>query len=280
MNVMDKSVPVFILGSGRCGTFQIFKLLEGVDELEVHHEYLFENILKSAALYRMNAIKNEDVKNILKTTHRPAIHYTEEKFWVDSSNALPWIVEPLYEMFPNARFIHLIRDGRKVVSSFYNKFSEVVYDDRCVSIVNEWLENPDIMPEPSPEKKYWRPFPVKGESFCNEFKEFNRFQRLCYYWQDVNISIRNSLKVIPETQKMFVRLEDLTSDTEVLKGFLEMFDTEINDDFIEMLKRPVNVAVPKNFPLSQEQRKEFNGICSNAMSIFGYDAEKEYDVIY
>ena len=277
---MDKTVPVFILGSGRCGTFQISRLLESVGEIEAHHEYLFENILKSAVLYRMNAIKSEDVKSMLTKTHRPAIHYSEKKFWVDSSNALPWIIEPLYEMFPNARFIHLIRDGRKVVSSFYNKFSDVVYDDRCVSIVNEWLENPEIMPEPSPEKKYWRPFPVKGESFCNEFKEFNRFQRLCYYWQDVNISIRNSLKVIPETQKMFVRLEDLTSDTEVLKGFLEMFDTEINDDFIEMLKRPVNVAVPKNFPLSQEQRKEFNDICSNAMSTFGYDAEKEYDVIY
>ena len=32
---MVNSVPVFILGSGRCGTFQIFKLLDGVNGLEV-----------------------------------------------------------------------------------------------------------------------------------------------------------------------------------------------------------------------------------------------------
>jgi hypothetical protein len=277
---MVNSVPIFILGSGRCGTFQIFKLLEGIDGLETHHEYLFENILNPAALFRMKVIKSRDVKSVLEKTHKPAIHYAEEKFWIDSSNALPWIVEPLYEMFPNARFIHLIRDGRKVVSSFYNKFSDVVYDDRCVSVVNEWLEKPSTVPEPPPEKKYWRPFPVKGESFYDEFKNFSRFQRLCYYWQDLNMSIRNSLIDIPDRQKMFVRLEDITSDNVVLKNFLGMFDTEINDDFIEMLKKPVNVAVPKNFPLSQEQTKEFDDICSKAMSTFGYDTKKEYDVIY
>jgi hypothetical protein len=59
-----------------------------------------------------------------------------------------------------------------------------------------------------------------------------------------------------------------------------MFDTEINDDFIEKLKKPLNVAVPTNFPLSREQLKEFDDICSKAMSIFGYENEKEYDVIY
>ena len=280
MNIIDKTIPVFILGSGRCGTFLMSKLLEGVGELEAHHEYLFENILKSAVLYRMKAIKSEDVSSILTTTHRPAIHYTEAKFWVDSSNALPWIVKPLYEMFPNARFIHLIRDGRKVVSSFYNKFSEVVYDDRCVSIVNHWLENPQTLQEPPPEKKYWRPFPVKGEPFFDEFKKWDRFQRLCYYWQDVNLSIRNSLEEIPDVQKCFVRLEDLTSNPDVLKDFLNIFDTEINEKFIGVLKKPENVAVPKNFPLSQKQRKEFTDICSNAMTIFGYNSEKEYDVIY
>jgi hypothetical protein len=277
---MFGSVPVFILGSGRCGTFQVSKLLGKVDDLESHHEFLFENILKSAVLFRMNAIQSQDVKKLLRTTHEPAVVYTDKKIWVDSSNALPWIVEPLYEMFPDARFIHLIRDGRKVVSSFYNKFSEVLYDDRCVSIVNKWLENPEAVPEPPPEKKYWRPFPIAGEPFFLEFKRFSRFQRLCYYWQDINLIIRNSLIKIPAAQKMDVRLEDLTSDAGVLNDFLSMFDTEIDDNFTEMLKTPVNVGVPENFPLSQEQAKEFDDICNRAMSIFGYGDSKEYDVIY
>jgi len=277
---VNNSVPVFILGSGRCGTFQIFKLLEGLSHLETHHEYLFENILKTAVLYRMNVVEKKEIISLLKNTHSPAINYSEKNFWIDSSNALPWIIEPLYEIFPNARFIHLIRDGRKVVSSFYNKFSEIVYDDRCVSVLSDWLENPDILVEPPPEKKYWRPFPTYGEKFYDDFKKFNRFQRLCYYWQDININIQNSLKVIPSSQKMFIRLEDLTSDTSVLEDFLGFFDAEINENSIEIIKRPVNVAVPKNFPISQEQRKEFNNICSSAMTLFGYGDEKEYDVIY
>lgn len=277
---MKTTLPVFILGSGRSGTFQMVKMLENIAGIEAHHEYLFENILKPAVLYRMQVVAHEKIKQVLATTHVPAVHYSAAPVWVDSSNALPWIVRPLYELFPQARFIHLIRDGRKVVSSFYNKFTEVVYDDRCVNIVNQWLAHPDSTLEPSPEKKYWRPFPVKGERYYDEFKRFNRFQRLSYYWQDANLRIRESLESVPDAQKLFIHLEDVVSDAAALKDFMAMFDIGYDDKYLQVLKRPVNVAIPKNFPLTDQQRGEFSEIAGSAMKLFGYDAAEEYQVAY
>jgi len=277
---MKETIPVFILGSGRSGTFQMVKLLDNIDGIQAHHEYLFENILKPAVLYRMDVVNAEKIKEVLSQTHVPAVHYSQAGFWLDSSNALPWIVKPLYELFPNARFIHLLRDGRKVVSSFYHKFTEVVYDDHCVDIVNTWLSRPDAVPEPPPEKKYWRPFPVRGEKYFEEFSDYNRFQRLSYYWQDCNLRIRDSLMAIPENQKLSIHLEDVVSDPTALARFLNMFDVDYDEKYMNLLKRPVNVAIPQNFLLTEQQCVEFNDIAGNAMKVFGYDCVEEYHVVY
>ena len=277
---MQSTFPVFILGSGRSGTLQMVKMLENIVGIEAHHEYLFENVLKPAVLYRMQVVTHEEVKQVLARTHVPAVLYSNAPVWVDSSNALPWIVKPLYELFPNARFIHLIRDGRKVVSSFFHKFTEIVYDDRCVSILNQWLAHPDNVVEPPPEKKYWRPVPVKGERHYEYFTHYNRFQRLSYYWQDVNLRIRESLEAVPDAQKMFIHLEDLVSDGQALKGFLGMFGVAYHDKYLQVLRKPVNVAIPKNFPLTDQERAEFTDIAGAAMKSFGYDAMEEYQVAY
>ena len=277
---MKTTFPVFILGSGRSGTLQMVRMLESIVGIEAHHEYLFENILKPAVLYRMQVVTHEKVKQVLASTHVPAVHYSTAPIWVDSSNALPWIIKPLFELFPRARFIHLIRDGRKVASSFFHKFTEIVYDDRCVNIVSDWLAYPETKLEPSPEKKYWRPFPVEGERYFDEFKNFNRFQRLSYYWQDVNLKIRESLEAIPDSQKLFIHLEDMVSDEKALRDFMAMFDIAYDDKYMQILKRPVNVAIPKNFPLTDQQRREFNDIAGSTMRLFGYDSAEEYQVAY
>jgi hypothetical protein len=277
---MKSTIPVFILGSGRSGTFQMVKLLEAAGSVEAHHEYLFESTLKPAVLHRMGAVDKASVKSLLTTMHKAAVHYSEAAYWVDSSNALPWIVEPLYETFPDARFIHLLRDGRKVVSSFYNKFTEVMYDDRSVGIVNDWLADPTRTIEPPAEKKYWRPFPMPGEPFAAEFPSFDRFQRLCYYWQDCNLRIKRSLEHVPAAQQTTLYLEDVVSQQSALEQFLSIFDLNYDQRYMDMLKRPVNVHIPKNFPFTETQYAQFEAIAGDTMRAFGYHERKEYEVEY
>ena len=83
-----KTTPVFILGSGRSGTFSLVQCLKKYDEVEVHHEYLFENILRDAVLYYMKKITDDEIRKRLQETHAAAVFYSRKNIWIDCSNAL------------------------------------------------------------------------------------------------------------------------------------------------------------------------------------------------
>jgi hypothetical protein len=275
-----KTQPVFVIGTGRSGTYQLSKLFQGIDEIEVKHEYLFENFLKSCVLYRMGIIDEEKIVKLITSDYLGAIKYNNTKFWLDCSNALAWIVEPLYKVFPEAKFIHVVRDGRKVVSSFYNKFEDVMYNDKDVSVLLRWLKNSSQNVEPPSEKKYWRPVPSKGERYYNEFSEFSRYQRLCYYWQDCVMKINESFQKIPDSQKFVFSFEDILYSNVTLKDYLNIFELDINSKFLAKLKKPINVEIPKDFPLTEEQTYHFWEIAGDAMKFYNYKIDEEYDVRY
>ena len=271
-----KTTPVFILGSGRSGTFSLVQCLKKYDEVEVHHEYLFENILRDAVLYYMKKITDDEIRKRLQETHAAAVFYSRKNIWIDCSNALPWVVTPLHTMFPEAKFIYIIRNGRRVVSSFYHKFSDVMYNDRDVQVLHEWLADPGkIMPPP--EKKYWRPVPQKGDRFYDRFPRMDRFERLCYYWAAINSNIEECLAHIPESGKSYFKFEDLL-DVDHFRRFLDSIGLHYNDEAYGVLNKPQNVHVPKSYPLSPAQEAQFVDICGETMKMHGYSGD--YDVKY
>lgn len=275
-----KTKSIFIVSSGRSGTQMMEKLLKGIPTLEIHHEYLCTHVQPLAAIYYMKLIDKETVKKELKAIYGSAIYYCQKPYWCDSSNKVSWLIEPLFELFPDSKFVHLVRDGRKVVSSYLHKLGDEIYDDESVKIMQDWLLNHHSLPKPPPEKKYWWNIPQKGQPFAEEFPKFNQFQRICYHWVEVNRVIFKSLAKIPKNQKLFCKLENLTTRKDVLKNFLNFFEVEYNESFFEMLKRPHNVNVPKDFPLTDIQRKQFEEIAHDVMVKLGYDVTKEYRVKY
>lgn len=276
----QKTIPIFVLGSGRSGTRTIFKLLSGIPHIEIYHEYLCTHIQQVAALYFMQLLNPEKVKEKIKELHGAAIYYSDAVYWVDCSNKLSWIIEPLYQLFPKAKFINIIRDGRKVANSFFHKLGAEMYDDESVKVMQIWLDNRDSVPMPPPEKKYWWNIPLKGNPFAEEFQRFDRFQRCCYHWRESNRVIRESLKKIPQDQQLTVKLEELTVQKDILKKFLAFFDVEYEDHFFEFLQTPQNVFFPMDFKLTDIQLKQFYEIASDMMEELGYSDREEYVVKY
>ncbi|MHA1360795.1 MAG: sulfotransferase family protein [Candidatus Helarchaeota archaeon] len=276
----SETIPIFVVGSGRSGTRMIFKLLSGIPEIEIYHEYLCTHIQQVSAMYYMQLIEKKEAKQKIMELHGAAIHYSEAKYWVDCSNKLSWIIEPLFELFQQAKFVNLIRDGRKVTSSFYNKLGAEMYDDKSVKIMQYWLSNRDSAPMPPPEKKYWWNIPQKGQPFAKEFTKFNRFQRCCYQWREANRVILESFKKIPEKQQLLVKLEELTTNRDVLKRFLDFFEIEYKEHFFEYLQIPQNVFFPMDFKLTDNQLKQFNKIAHDMMETLGYADKEEYRVKY
>lgn len=255
-------------------------MLSGVPDVEAHHEYCYTHIQGAAVRYRMGLIDRPALLRTIREVHGAAVYYTKAGTWIDSSNKLSWVIEPLREIFPDARFVHLVRDGRKVTGSFFHKRSGVAYDDACVAITANWLKNRSL-PMPPPEDRYWMNIPQAGQPFHEEFPSFNQFQRICYHWREVIRVINESFSRIPTAQRMTFKLEDLTTDKEALKEFVAFLGIEYQECFHHALKRPENVIIPQDFKLTPEQLEQFKTITGNTMEQLGYDMKSEmYEVKY
>lgn len=272
---------VFILGSGRSGTKMAAKLFSGVPHIESHHEYVRDTYQREAALYFMGLMSKARMAERLQGIYGAAAHYSPATYFIDSSNKLSWVADVLVETFPEARFVHLTRDGRKVASSFFHKLGGHVYSDRGVKALRTWLERPDLHPMPPPPEDFWWVIPQKGQPFHDDFAAFDQFQRCCYQWTESNRCIADALRTVPEARKLAVKLETLTADPDEVKRLLDFVDVPFDDSFVQVLSRPQHVYVPLDYPLTDDQTAQFTAIGGPMMKRLGYSlAAKEYRVNY
>ncbi len=256
------------------------KLLRRFDSVEVHHEFLCTHVQPLGVKYHMGLIGLEDAKQSLKSLHGASIHYSTKALFGDSSNKLSWLIEPLRQLFPQAKFIHLVRDGRKVTSSFFHKLKDECYDDRSTGVLQAWIDNPDKFEEPPPEKKYWWTLPRPQTPLAKEFRAYDQFERICFHWALINRVIIDKLASVNENQKRTFKLEDLTSRPDAVRELLEFLNLEYRRDDFKLMARPHNVNVPRDFLLTEAQRQKFEKIAGPMMRVFGYDDKEEYQVNY
>ena len=274
---MQSTQPFFIVSSGRSGTQMLEKLLGSYSNIEMHHEYKCSDIQPLGVKYSLQIIDINDALSILENVYVKAINKSDKEFWGDSSNKLSWLIPLLDKLFPNAKFIHLIRDGRKVVNSFFNKLGNQCYDDVSTRALQDWVDNPKTVKEPPNEKKYWWNV---AKTSNDKFRSYNQFQRICYHWKSVNETIQNDLENIQKDRKIFIKLEDLVTNESKLKELISFIGLDYKKDLFDQLKRPHNVHIPKNFDLTNDQYIQFDDICTETMIKYNYNLSKEYEVGY
>jgi hypothetical protein len=272
--------PVFFVGSGRSGTRTIFKMLSGVRDVEIHHEYLCTHIQPVAALYAMGRLSRPDAAARFSELHGAAIHHSTARLWMDCSNKLSWIIEPIADVFPQAKFVLIVRDGRKVSSSYFHKLSDEMYDDRSVAALDAWLKDPSSEVMPPPEKKYWWNIPQPGQPFHEEFPAFNQFERCCYQWREANRIVLEFFERLPEDRTATFKLEELVSDQNRLSAMLDFVGVPADPTFFDFLQTPQNVIFPVDFALTSEQLASFDRIAGDMQRSLGYADSPEYRVAY
>src|SRR5262245_51325938 len=197
--------PFFIVSSGRSGTAMMVKALGAAPGVTIEHEYMV-HIVQPLAVRRYHGLASaEKARAVLASTHGAALNYAQTQFWGDSSNKLSWLIPELAALFPEARFVHLVRDGRKVASSYFHKLAEQSYGDRSTKILADHLDDPKGISAPPPEKKYWWPQPKPVDPFAAEFRHFDQFQRIAWHWMEVNRTILGALATVPEERQRFFR---------------------------------------------------------------------------
>jgi hypothetical protein len=272
------AAPFFIVSSGRSGTAMLHKLLSAEPDVEMHHEYMVHITQPLGVKRYLDLIDSDDAARVLAETHGAAIRYSEKAHWGDSSNKLSWLIPELAMLLPNAKFVHLVRDGRKVANSYFHKLGDECYGDRSVAILRAFVDGK--APAPPPEKKYWWPLPSPGDFRAADFEKYQQFQRIVWHWTEVNRVIVGALSALPRPRRHFVRLEDLQARPAAVRELFAFLGLAFRDEHFAAFARPHNVNRPEDRLLTQEQREQFDAIAGDALAHFGYGDSEEYLVNY
>ena len=270
----------FAVSSGRSGTAMLHKALSATPSVEMHHEYMVHIVQPLAVRRYLGLVDATEAKRVLAETHAAAVYYGEKEHWGDSSNKLSWLIPELAELLPQAKFVHLVRDGRKVASSYFHKLGEECYDDRSTAILRTHINDLLGTPPPPPEKKYWWPLPRKNDPLAGAFASFDQFERIAWHWAEINRVILDALTRLPPQQSLFLRLEDLRSSPSAVRGLYEFLNLPYRDECFAMFARPHNVNRPEDKLLDEAQRAQFETIAGSMLARLGYSSRAEYVVNY
>jgi putative sulfotransferase len=270
--------PFFIVSSGRSGTAMLHKALSAVAGVEMHHEYAVQITQPLAVKRYLGALTGEQTRAVLDESFGAAVRHTGGSHWGDSSNKLSWLVSDLAALFPQARFVHLVRDGRKVASSYFHKLGNETYDDRSNAALQAWYDGTG--PAPPPEKPYWWPVPRRDDPLAKAFRSFDQFQRIAWHWAEVNRVAMEGLTALAPDRTLFTRLEDLSQSPAKIQELFNFLGIPYEESHAAVFARPHNVNKPEDKLLTDGQRIQFEAIAAPMMERLGYAGTPEYVVAY
>lgn len=238
--------PVFILSTGRTGTDFFTRLFnEAVPEAWSLHEPrpAFRRrgqqlLSRSPSAFELQYFRLPRIQR-----HRAR----EESLYVETNYHLFACIPLLRKAFPGAFIVHIIRDGREVVTSWLNKWRY---------ITNEHITPFHLPGHPDQEKwPYWDPL-----------------ERNAWYWRTVQEVVDR------DGVDMKLRFEDLFKENggDVLK-LLEALEDRIGydpDHVKGLLREKVNPSPRRFFPAYKEWpdhwKENFERIAGSKMEELGY----------
>lgn len=270
--------PFFIVSSGRSGTAMLHKALSGKPGVEMQHEYAVQITQPLAVKRYLGLLDDGETQKLLRETFGAAVLHSRAEYWGDSSNKLSWLIPDLAALFPGARFVHLVRDGRKVASSYFHKLGNENYDDRANAAMQDFYDGDG--PAPPPEKPYWWPVPRRGDPMAADFRRFDQFQRIAWHWAEINRVAMDALADLRADRTLFVRLEDLRESPALVRELHQFLDLPYVDSDFAVFSRPHNVNRPEDRLLTDIQRAQFDQIAGSMSERLGYAGRVEYLVNY
>ena len=258
----------------------LHKALSAVTGMDMNHEYAVQITQPLGVRRYLDLIDSKKALEILAQTHGAAIAYSAASLWGDSSNKLSWLIPELAELFPTAKFVHLVRDGRKVAGSYFRKLGQECYDDRSTRILQAHYDDPSHVAAPPPEKRYWWPLPRRDNAGAAAFRRYSQFERICWHWMEINRVIISSLAALPRERHFFIRLEELYRSPHAVQELYDFLNLPFDAEAFAAFARPHNVNKPEDRLLEADDCARFDAIAGAMMRNLGYTERTEYVVNY
>jgi len=246
IKVLNDKKFFLITSTGRTGTTLFSQMLNDINGAYVVHEPLFQE----TKYHRMAMEDPKFSRSFLEDFRLKEMLYRIEKQdckrYGEINGGLRRNIKELKELLPNMKIIHIVRNGKDIISSVLNRNTLLKGDayynlkpSACIVDEKKWLN-------------------------------FTRFEKLTFLWSAEN-------KYMRENSDITVRFEDLISDYNYFKkNILDILDLEI--DYETWLKYvSIKVNTNKNIKSSTAsnewssgQKEVFNLFCSDEMKLYGY----------
>lgn len=183
---------VFVLSTGRVGTQTLSALLSMSENMLSYHEPTPILYSLSRLAYEYNIYNDDCIKKIFSsafmTSRKELLDYSLScgKGYVETSPQSTFLCPIINELISEVRFIHMVRDPRKVVISGM----------RRGWYAGHVADNTRIAPRP-------------GSEAHGQWEQWNAFQKNIWLWAETNRWISKFTKELASEQKLIVYSEDI-----------------------------------------------------------------------
>lgn len=216
-------------------------------EAKIYHEAIVDDYWS----YANNYNNFEGQLDYIKNFRRDEIFYRlrnnpKFKTYGEINPFLRRHAKALKQIFPEAKFFHLVRDGRSVVRSI---MCRATFDKK------------------EPIKDMIKP--DKNSPYYKKWDKMSRFEKVCWLWQEDN-------KYLRENIGYSIKFEKLISDYNYFKEkLLDYIGLEVSqEDWQQFINQPRNPSDKYSFPKyenwTEEQKQQFWSICGEEMELNGY----------
>lgn len=218
--VHDSGNICFVLSTGRCGTKLLTNIFESHQDVLAFHEPIPELIYFNKFAYENHETEHESLLKMIDIARYEYIRkaFLLEKHYVETNNGITFFAYQLAQLYPNSKFIHLIRHPLAFVRSGYSRGwykGKIEYDEGKIQ-------------------------PVSDNNIT--WHQLSRVGKIAWLWNETNSFIHEFKKDLPAHRVITVTAEALFKDTEVIAGIFKFLNLPpIHDRIVDkFLARKVN----------------------------------------
>lgn len=259
MSSFNENHPcVFVLSTGRAGTETLAALFGFADNVIAYHEpspklYSFS---KMAYEYFDDPFTRKVLTEALLALRSELLNRSLDygRGYAETSPQVTFLAPAILNAYPDARFVHLVRDPREVVTSGMRR---------------KWFEG-------NPNDKY-RIVPGPSSEAGRKWRSYNTFQKNLWLWSETNRWISQFLSTVPPQRKLLVHSEDVFEGRdESIRRLFDFIKASVppRRKIMGLLKKKLNAQRSGIFPnpsnWSQEMNKELYVLAGEVALDLGY----------
>ncbi|HKT84652.1 MAG TPA: DapH/DapD/GlmU-related protein [Novosphingobium sp.] len=199
----------FVVTTGRSGSTSFARIFENQREVSARHEPRHP-MIKLSRDYAHGQISYPELVRELEAMFLDGSVYDPGLLRIESDQKYFNVIPALAEIFPDAKFVWLIRSAESVLSSIVGR---------------AWYAD-ERHPVFSKVPRYWHDFRVQGDRVPDgpgaRWDGMTQFEKCCWYWAYVNRTIERDLRLLPDSCRFTLRLETMDGQVQELLEFLDL----------------------------------------------------------